>query len=198
MTVSDLSALDSQDTAYVKGRFMPLGLLARANGWDVDALRLEMAGGRVPKVSYILPDGTEMIPTDYFALVGDGSELDTLRDRFIRRYEVAVARLGLSSADESAATWESYLSGGFAACLKSVTPESIALKGALVDAITALVSDPKVDDAAWSAALCAAVSQLDDLEMPFARWDDIRFGSRSSRARLIDDVRAQYPGVFAD
>jgi hypothetical protein len=198
MSMTGLPPLDSADAAYVKARFIPLRLLARANGWDVEALQQAMDAQRVPKASYVLPDGTEMVPADYFCLIGDGSQLDTLRGRFIPRYEAALRRLGLTPSDQaSSATWEGYLSGQFGACIKSVTPEAMALKESLVDSIAGLVAKPRVDDRPWRDALRDAVSRLDELEMPFARWDDIRFGSRSSRARSIDDVRARFPHVFA-
>ncbi|HEV2675919.1 MAG TPA: DUF6058 family natural product biosynthesis protein [Aliidongia sp.] len=176
---------------------MPLPLLARAHGWNLDSLHEAMERRAVPKPSYVLPDGTEMVSTDYFTLIGDGSDLGSLRDRFVARFEAALRRLGLPvAAENSVATWNSYLTGEFAACLKSVSPEAMALKELLIGSIADLVAEPQPQEEGWRAALRDAVGRLDDLEMPFAGWDEVRFGTRTSRARSIDDVHARFPEVF--
>ena len=73
------------------------------------------------------------------------------------------------------------------------TPENIARKGRLVDAIEGLTADPRPDDADWRAALRDAVDALDELERPFAPLDEHRLGARPTRRRLVDDPRARWP-----
>src|SRR4051812_27932757 len=67
--------------------------------------------------AYVLDDGTEMFPPGHFSILSGG------RDEFVRRH-------GGVDADEDYASW---LTGIYGVCLKSPTPENIALKGELVD-----------------------------------------------------------------
>ncbi len=48
----------------------------------------------------------------------------------------------------------------------------------------------------WRDTLRNAVNAYDSLVLPFASVDSARFGAPTSRARLVDGVRAQWPQVF--
>ena len=80
--------------------------------------------------AYVLDDGWEMFPADHFSLVVD-------RDDFLRRH-------GGPDAEED---YDAWLTGVYGVCLKSATPENIALKGRLMDAIEAALAAPAVDSA---------------------------------------------------
>lgn len=197
MQTVSLPPLNPADIAYVRTHFVPLALLAIAAGWTLDAIRHAIADGAAPSPTYLLPDGTEMVPPDYFGLIGAPADLASLPERFQARHAAACTRLGLAASPSGGEeTWQYYLSGEFGACVKSVTPEAIVLKEMLVDAIGALLAAPEPDDRDWQRALRDAVDRLDAIEMPFAAWDEIRFGTRTSRARLIDDVRARFAPIF--
>jgi len=197
MSMTALPRLEAADVTYVRAHFLPLGLLAAAHGWNADMLRRAIDDGSIPQPTYTLPDGTAMVPIDYFALIGDGNDLASLRARFVARWEATLARLGLTAAPGDAEEeWAGYLGGGYGGCLKSVTPEMIALKRALTTAIESLLAEPDDADAAWCAALRDAVARYDAFAMPFAAWDRIRFGGPVTRDRLVYDVRRRFPGAF--
>jgi hypothetical protein len=88
--------------------------------------------------------------------------------------------------------WAEYLSGEYFVCLKHATPEKIVRKGWLVPRIERMVQEPRQNDASWQSELRSMVDELDALERPFAAYDRVRFGSPSSRERLITAVRREY------
>jgi hypothetical protein len=172
--------LAEADEAYIRSGHVPLEHIAGRRLHDV---RAAMAAGELPRPAYVLDDGTEMVAPDHLALADQaGSDL---RAAFERRYAAA------GGADPDA--WTDYLSGAYAICLRSVTPESIARKERLVDVIDAMLADPRPRDADWRDALRAAVDDLDALERRFAPLDEHRFGTRPTRRRLIEDPRARWP-----
>jgi hypothetical protein len=125
--------------------------------------------------AYVLDDGWEMFAPDHFSLVAD-------RDDFLRRH-------GGPDAEED---YEAWLTGIYGVCLKSATPENIALKGRLMDAIEAALAAPRVDDDEWRAALRADIDALDAIERPFAPLDTLRLGAPPSRQRLIEWPRQRW------
>jgi Family of unknown function (DUF6058) len=155
---------------------------------------LELVERRIlPRATYVLPDGTPMVPADHAALLDDaGGEPQKVAERFRERYVAA----GGDPA-EAGEEHEAWLSGEYGACLHRTTPEAIVAKGALMTAIGALTAAPAPDDAGWRAALRAAVDALDALERPFAAWDRERFGGPSSRDRLITGTRRRFPDLWS-
>jgi hypothetical protein len=157
------------DIAYVRAQFRPL---------DPAHAQL-VAAGRLPHATYVLPDGTEMVPETHGELLADG-----FRERFL------AAGGREADVEEELADW---LGGGYGACLRDPTPEAIVAKGALMTAIVALLARAEPGDA----ALRGAVDALDALERPFAASDRERFGGPVSRDRLITAPRARFPELWS-
>jgi Family of unknown function (DUF6058) len=182
--------LSEADVEYIRSDFVELDELCRRSSRDPAAVGADIDRGRLPRPSYVLDDGTQMVPSDYFALADEAGGVDGLRTLFLRRLEQAAA----TDLEEE---WQGYLSGEYGVCLKSVTPENIVRKGVLVDRIEALLAEPDPDGAEWPAELRTAVDELDELERQFADYDRVRFGGLSSRERLIAGSRQAYPAIFA-
>jgi hypothetical protein len=162
-------ALD--DIAYVRAEFRPLEHAALVER------------GLLPQPTYVLPDGTPMVPETHG---------EVLADRFRERFLAAGGRP--DDADEELQAW---LGGGYGACLRDPSPEAIVAKGALMTAIGALLAAPAPTDDTWRAALRGAVDALDAIERPFAAHDRERFGGPVSRDRLISAPRARFPEVWS-
>ena len=172
----------SDDIEYVRSSFRPME----------EAVRPLVERGVLPQASYVLPDGTPMVPADHDLLLQDaGGDPDGVAARFRDRFIAAGG--DAEAVDEEHAAW---LSGEYGVCLRSATPEAIVAKSALMTAITALLARPAAEDEAWQAALRGAVDALDALERPFARYDRDRFGAPSSRDRLITATRERYPNLW--
>jgi hypothetical protein len=140
--------LTAEDVAYITENFVPL----------TDAsVRAAIAAHRLPGPAYVLEDGTEMVAPDHLALVERAGSVAALRDWFEAR---------------APGEWEAYLSGEYAVCLRSVTPETIRRKAELI------------------ATIDAAVDELDALLRPFAPHDRIRFGGPVSRDRYVTPIKA--------
>jgi len=182
--------LTAADIAYVRAGFAPLDELSHGRGDDPAAVRALVARGLLPQPSYVLPDGTEMVPRDYFALADEAGGAEALPAAFAGRCAAA----GLDAAEE----WDGYLSGVYGVCLRAVTPETIAAKGRLMDTIAGLVDAPAPEDPEWRAALRAAVDELDALERQFAPDYDRsdRFPLPPSRDRLVRAVRERFADVW--
>jgi hypothetical protein len=139
--------LTPEDVVYITENFVPL---------TDEAVRAEIAAGRLPKPAYVLDDGTEMVAPDHLALAERAGGVEALRDWFEAR---------------APGEWEDYLSGEYAVCLRTVSPENIRRKAELM------------------AQIDAAVDELDALLRPFAPYDRIRFGGPVSRDRYITPFR---------
>ena len=177
--------------------FVELESLCATRDQDAEAVRLAIAEGRLPAPSYVLADGAQMVPADYFALVDEVGGVDRLRDAFLDRYAAAALRESapLASPEEE---WEGYLSGLYGVCLKQVTPETVVRKSALVAELDELLADPQPQNSRWAEELRARVDELDGLERPFApSYDRLRFGGPSSRDRLVSGPRSEFPAIFA-
>jgi hypothetical protein len=185
-------SLTTADIEYIRENFVPLDELCAVRGQSADRVRALIAAGSLPAASYVLEDGTEMMPAEYFDLVEEAGGEGALRGLFARRYLEAAG-----DDDEVGSEWEGYLSGAYGVCLKHVTPENIARKSALVTEIEGLLAVPKPEDADWRASLRTRVDELDELERPFApHYDRARWGP-SSRDRCITGARELYPEVFS-
>jgi hypothetical protein len=177
-----LPADATEDIEYVRDAFRPMD----------DAVRPLVEKGVLPSATYVLPDGTPMVPADHDALLADaGGDGDAVAALFRERFVAAGG--DPSAAAEEHAAW---LSGEYGACLHSTTPEAIVAKDALITAITALLAQAAPSEDRWRTALRGAVDALDALERPFARYDRDRFGGPSSRDRLIAATRERFPELW--
>ena len=178
--------LTAADIAYVRANYLTLEEVCALRSETADDVRRLMAAGELPQASYVLPDGTEMVPADYFELADAG------RQDFARRF---LAAGGVPSDLEE--EWQGYLSGAYGVCLKEQSPENIVRKDQLVRGIERLLVGPKPDEPAWRDELQASVDELDRLERPFAPdYDRARWGP-SSRDRFVTAPRQRFPDVFA-
>jgi len=185
--------LSQADIAYVRANFRPLDAVCREHGERLDEVRDLIRARRLPAPSYIFPDGSEMVPADYFALVDEAGGPDRLREDFDRRHRSA----GGASA-ELEEDWNGYIDGIYAICLRSVSPETIVRKTELVEAIGALLDHPAPDDAEWRSGLRRQVDELDALERDFSPdYDRHQFGRPPTRDLLIKASHERYPDVFA-
>jgi Family of unknown function (DUF6058) len=173
------------DIVYVRANYLSLEEACAGRRETPDEVRRLIAEGRLPHPSYILPDGTEMVPADYFVLADAG------REEFERRYLAA----GGNPAEVDA-EWRFYLTGDYGVCLREQTPENFVRKDRLVTQIDRLLGDPRPSDSDWRAELRGSVDELDALERPFApEYDRARWGP-SSRDRCITTAREHFPEVF--
>lgn len=143
-----------------------------------------------PAPSYVLDDGREFYPRDYF-------ELETSELRFKSRLAAACASAGTTCLDPDE-TWAAYMGGVYGVCLHSATPENIARKNALLQRIETLAQVPDESSPAWVAALKHAVDALDELERPFSpHYDRARFGRPPTRDSHIIAMRHKFPQIAA-
>ncbi len=160
------------DVAYIEENF--IALEARPQG--------------CPAASYVLEDGSEFYPADYFH-----QEMDESRFKTRLRTEALAQDIGPLDADE---TWQTYLEGIYGVCLRSATPENIVRKNAMLQRIEALTQAPDENNPGWVSALKHAVDTLDMLERPFSpHYDRARFGRPPTRDSHIRDVRRRFPQI---
>jgi hypothetical protein len=178
-----LPASAEQDIAYVKESFVAME----------DWIRPYVERGILPQATYVLPDGTAMVPADHAGLLleadGDGG---AVAGAFRSRFVFAGGR-----PDEVDREHEAWLSGEYGACLRATTPEAIVAKSALIGAIEALLAGPAPRHEWWRGALRGAVDALDALEREFADYDRRRYGVPTSRDRLITETRECFPDVWS-
>jgi Family of unknown function (DUF6058) len=178
-----LAASEESDLDYVRSSFEPMA----------EAVRPLVERGVLPQATYVLPDGTPMVPADHCSLLEDADgNPDAVAAKFRDRF-IAAGGDPHNVAEEHAA----WLSGAYGACLRNTTPEAIVAKDALMTAIGALLARPSPADNAWCVALRAAVDALDAMERPFARHDRQRFGGPTSRDRLITTTRERFPDLWS-
>jgi hypothetical protein len=178
--------MTAADVAYVEANYVSLDRACAGRAETPDEVRALAAAGKLPQPSYVLPDGTEMVPADYFVLADGG------REAFEREFLAAGG-----SPEEVDAEWDGYLSGAYGVCLKEQTAVNIVRKEALVKAVSGLLASPDPGERGWRARLRTAVDELDELERPFApAYDRARWGP-SSRERCITAPRERYPEIFA-
>ncbi len=191
--------LDERDVAYVSSQYQSLARACEQHSFDEADVRTLMLAGRLPLPSYVLPDGTPMVPHDYFQLVIEAGSTDALQLLFKTRltHAAKVEGLSLDDADIEAA-WFGYLNGHYGICLKNTTPENIVLKTKLIGEVHELLSAPQPDSPSWRGRLQKSVNALDALERTFTRYDQIRFGRLPSHVLYVDQVRERYPEAFGD
>jgi Family of unknown function (DUF6058) len=185
--------LSEADIAYIRTNYRPLAEVCDEHGDRLETIEELIRARRLPAPSYVLPDGTGMVPADYFALVDEAGGVERLRAEFERRHREAGGPPGELDAD-----WEGYIDGIYAVCLRSVSPESIVRKEQLVVSVGLLLEHPQPDDARWQERLAREVEELDALEREFSPdYDRRRFGRPPTRDALIVAARERYPDLFA-
>jgi hypothetical protein len=181
------------DVDYLRANYLTLEQVCAERPESLEKIRALIAKGRLPKPSYVLDDGTEMFPADYFRFVDEAGGPDGLRARFAERLEAA-------GAGDLDLHWQSYMDGIYGVCLWDVTPETIARKAKLVSSISELLMLARPAEADWRQRLRDEVEELDALERQFTPdydRDETRFGRKPTRDLLIDAARERYPEVFA-
>ena len=181
------------DLAYIHAGYTTLDELCADRDESPADVRRLIEERRLPRPSYVLDDGTEMYPHDYFRLLDEAGGAERLRPHFEDRLRAA----GDEDVDEQ---WEGYLSGIYAVCLRDVTPETIARKTKLVSSLCELLVLAKPRDPDWQGRLRREVDELDELEREFAPdydRNEERFGCKPTRDLLIAAARERYPAVFA-
>ena len=182
------------DLDYLRADYLTLEQVCAQRPESPEEIRALIAKGRLPRPSYVLDDGTEMFPADYFRFVDEAGGPDALRARFAERLEA------VGGADDLDLHWKSYMDGIYGVCLRDVTPETIARKAKLVSSISELLMLARPAEADWRQRLCDEVEELDALERRFTPdydRDEARFGRKPTRDLLIDAAREHYPEVFA-
>jgi RimJ/RimL family protein N-acetyltransferase len=170
--------MSPQDDCYVRAHFVEVP--------DPGATIDRMVAGELPLPSYLLADGTPMVPADYLEPVEWAGGLDRLRAWFLDHWP--------GDAQETAAEeWSAYLSGQYV-CLRSVTPLNIRRKTVLVEQITAAVAllEQNQRDATARGSLGEGTSKLDDLELPMTGYDRLRFGGPLARETWIEAPRERF------
>jgi RimJ/RimL family protein N-acetyltransferase len=170
--------MSPEDDAYVRDHFIPVP--------DPDTTLGRMVAGELPLPSYLLADGTPMVPADYLEPVGWAGGVDRLRGWFLDHWPD-------DDRDTAREEWAAYLSGQYV-CLRSVTPLNIRRRAALVEQVKAAVAvlerEPRHHTARGS--LGEATSRLDDIELPMTGYDRLRFGGPLSRETWVDDPRRRF------
>ena len=170
--------LSPVDEAYVRALFVEVP--------DPESTLDRMLAGELPLPSYLLSDGTPMVPRDYLDPVEWAGGIGRLRDWFLDHWPA-------EQQETAAEEWEAYVSGRYV-CLRSVTPLTIRRKAVLVAqaeaAVAGLETDPKDNTARGS--LGEAVSKLDDLTLPMTGYDRLRFGRPLFRETWVDGLRDRF------
>jgi hypothetical protein len=192
-------------------------LLRAASIDDAELSRLQQLGA-VPQPSYRLSVNidcasffgkhVEHANMEYYA-AGCAAWIDSVRaggqppeDIFVRRYRARLAELqakGFGSGDVKLnagldqhlrSEWNFFLDGTYGLCTRSGLPEDIAAKELAVAIIKELTEAPgeRVLTVGEISYLHRAVDLLDESSAPFAPHEV----ARSSRRRLVDEVRAAY------
>ena len=186
--------LTAADIAYIRANYVTLDeLCAGRRDETPPEMRRLIDEGFLPRPSYVLEDGTEMFPADYFRLADDAGGPEAVRAHFAQRLQEA-------GGDDIEPDWRAYLAGIYGVCLRDVTPETIVRKARLVTSLCELLVLARPADAEWRGQLRAEVDELDELEREFSPDYDRseeRFGRKPTRDLLIAAARERYPDVFS-
>ncbi len=181
------------DLAYLRANYLTLEQVSADRPESCEEIRALIEEGRLPKPSYVLDDGTELFPADYFRFVDEAGGPGALRARFAERLDAS------GGGEDLDLHWQSYMEGIYGVCLWDVTPETIARKAKLVSSISELLMLARPAEADWREQLRAEVEELDPLERQFTPdydRDEARFGRKPTRDLLINAARERYPEVF--
>ncbi len=196
-TFTPLPELTPKDEAYIRGEFFPLEDLCLGRQSHPSDYRKKIRSRELPLPAYVI-DSVEYYPPDYFLFPDSIEPGSDIKEAFSARYRrIAAAYNESPSTSIVNQEYEGYLSGEYGVCLKTVTPETIFLKGFVMARIDELFANPKPFDEMWRSKLRGLVNRLDGLERQFAPCDTGQFGSLPSRVRYIDRARKEYPDAFA-
>jgi hypothetical protein len=106
---AQLPASAEHDIAYVTASYEPIS----------DRIRPLVEQGLLPRATYVLPDGTPMVPADHAQLLEDaGGNPAAVAAHFCKRF-LAAGGDPADAPDE----YEAWLSGGYGACLARRRPK---------------------------------------------------------------------------
>ena len=196
-TFKPLPELTPEDEGYIRREFFPLEDLCLGRQSHASEYRNKIRSRELPLPTYVI-DSVEYYPSDYFLFPDSVESGSNMKEAFLARYRrIAAAYNESPSTNIVNQEYEGYLSGEYGVCLKTVTPETIFLKGFVIARIDELFENPKPLDETWRSKLRGLVNRLDGLERQFASCDTGRFGSLPSRVRYIDRATKEYPEAFA-
>jgi hypothetical protein len=184
------------DLAYFSANYLTLEKLCEERPDSPDEIGALIGERRLPRPSYVLPDGTGMFPADYFRLVDEAGGVDRLRDHFAERHRA----IGLNwHGNDLDTDWQMYLDGTWGICLRDVTPETIVRKNVLVSSLCELLVLARPGEADWRQALQEQVDELDALEREFSPDYDRsdQMDRPPTRDLIINAARRRYPELFA-
>lgn len=167
--------MSDSDETYVRERYVAAPAAEYA----------DMLAGRRPLPSYLLNDGTPMVPADRGQVIEWAGGLDRLPDWFASHWP--------DDAETAAAEWTAYLSGQYV-CLPTPGPREIRAKRrwtAQIEQGRALL-DADPHDITGRSLVGEAAVKLDPLLAPMCDYDRLRFGGPDtplSRERWIDRPR---------
>jgi hypothetical protein len=210
-----LASLSADDDRYVRAHFVRLEWLAAKTKVSRATLHQWQRQEIFPRPTYVTADGEQWYPRAYVGPVQRAKSLKTdLKTLFYADYKRAMEQLRyLSRSDYEAelsksstvpprleevieSEWKGFLSGEYGVCLRVAWVPCILRKGKLMRTIEELVARPRPDNPLWRIRLRRSVEALDQLEMPFADSDRIRFGRPVSRDTHILGIRRRFPKVF--
>ncbi|MDR7252943.1 RimJ/RimL family protein N-acetyltransferase [Nocardioides sp. BE266] len=173
--------MSDADDAYVREHFVEA---------TPEALAL-MVDGRLPLPSYLLSDGTPMVPAEHGRLAEFAGGVDALHDWFIAFWP--------DDPGTGEAEWGHYLSGQYV-CLKEVSPIRIRMKTARVAEASAAVEilrrDPHdpIGRGMIGQAVdgVLAVPGLDSILLPMTAYDRLRFGGPTVRETWVEGPRREF------
>ncbi|WP_210651089.1 GNAT family N-acetyltransferase [Nocardioides sp. SYSU D00065] len=173
--------MTAADDAYVREHFVPA----------TDEAMALMLEDRLPLPSYVLGDGTAMVPAAHGRLADIAGGVDRLHDWFVAFWE--------GDLETGQQEWARYLSGQHVA-LREVTPtrikqaaERVAEAAAAVDLLRRDPHDPLGRGMLGEAVDgVIAVSGLDSLLLPMTGYDRLRFGGPTLREQWVDAPRAAF------
>lgn len=181
VAVNGSHPMTDEDDAYVREHFVPAS----------SAALVDMAAGRLPLPSYVLSDGTPLVPATHGELADRAGGVDALHDWF----------LGFWPDDPATgeAAWGRYLSGQYVG-LREVTPMRIKQQAARVTEAAAAVELLRADphDPIGRGMLGEAVdgvlgvSGLDSLLLPMTAYDRLRLGGPTVRETWVDGPRTEF------
>ena len=168
--------MSQADDEYVRAEFVEA----------TDEQLEDMLAGVLPLPSYLLSDGTPMVPADHATVVEWAGGKDRVHDWWLTHWPA-------EEQDTAEEEWHAYLSGQYV-CLVSANPTSIRDKTRAIEQIRTATAALEVDprDPVARGSLDEAVRQLDRLERQMTDYDRLRFDGPTSRDVWIDDVRERH------
>src|SRR5215831_1616539 len=148
-TFKPLPELTPEDEGYIRREFFPLEDLCLGRQSHASEYRNKIRSRELPLPTYVI-DSVEYYPSDYFLFPDSVESGSNMKEAFLARYRrIAAAYNESPSTNIVNQEYEGYLSGEYGVCLKTVTPETIFLKGFVMARINELFENPKPFDETW-------------------------------------------------